>query len=391
MHPKDLEAILNDLPKYREAAFTLRETLLANLVMVGEIPAPTFMEASRSRFLIDRFNECGLAHCSTDEANNAVGVITGTEGNNDIVLVAHIDQDVAETVDHTISVQPGAVSGPGVADNALGGAVLATLPTLFKELGINLRSNLVLLGAAQSLGRGNLKGVQFYLKNSKRNVAAGVAIEGVQLGQLCVSSIGMARGELIVHVPEEYDWTRFGAQGAIIALNEIVSRIIEIPLPRKPQSNIVLGAIFGGGRSYNVQAPDATLRFEIRSEDAEMVQQIEQQVEEIAAETSMRTSSEVTLDIFARRSPGGISFSHPLVRTTRQIMERLSIAPRIGPSTSELSRFLEHSIPAVRIGLTNGKTSKEEAQTIEIEPIATGMAQLVGTLLAIDGGYCYEA
>ena len=34
--------ILQDLPKFRDTAFGLREVMLSNLVLVGEIPSPTF-------------------------------------------------------------------------------------------------------------------------------------------------------------------------------------------------------------------------------------------------------------------------------------------------------------------------------------------------------------
>ena len=71
---QELDQILARLPALHDGAAVLKETLLANLVMIGEIPAPTFDEHQRSRFLMDRFSECQLQNCSTDEMGNAVGI-----------------------------------------------------------------------------------------------------------------------------------------------------------------------------------------------------------------------------------------------------------------------------------------------------------------------------
>jgi len=79
---KALEKLLEDLPARCERLRELREILLANAVLVGEIPAPTFGEDTRMRFVMDRFNECGCQNISQDEAGNAVGIIQGGSGNN---------------------------------------------------------------------------------------------------------------------------------------------------------------------------------------------------------------------------------------------------------------------------------------------------------------------
>jgi hypothetical protein len=68
----------------------------------------------------------------------------------------------------------------------------------------------------------------------------------------------------------------------------------------------------------------------------------------------------------------------------------LDIEPQISPSISELSTFIDRSIPAITIGITYGKRLKNQKEMIQIPPIFTGLTQLVGLLLAIDGGFCNE-
>ncbi|MFW6367406.1 MAG: peptidase dimerization domain-containing protein [bacterium] len=381
--------ILDALPDLVERVKETRDVILGNLVMLGEIPAPTFDEGDRIEFLMQRFSECGMQNCSTDEVGNGVGVLPGTDGTSSILLVAHPDTIFSRKVDHTVSVQSDSVVGPGVADNSLGVATLASLPTLLEMLGIHFRSDLILLGGVRSLGRGNIEGLRFFLGNNSMPIQTGICIEGVQLGRLSHSSIGMLRGEVTCTIPEQYDWTRFGASSAIVTLNEVITRIQEIPLPRRPKTHIFLGSISGGG-SFNTIARNAELRFELRSESEEIVRDLDDQIQDIAAEVSAEAGVDVVVDQYARREPGGIGFRHPLAVTARKVLSELGIQPMLGPSTSELSAFIDRHIPAITLGLTKGENLNDVNETIFIDPMFKGLAQLLAILQAADKGCCNE-
>ncbi|MCD6120751.1 MAG: M28 family peptidase [Spirochaetales bacterium] len=382
----NLESIVEKLPEYIEKLKTVNEVLLSNLVMVGEIPAPTFKEAKRVQFMLDRFTEAELQNSSTDEAGNAVAILPGKEGKENILIVAHTDTLYSEKIDHTLTIQPNSVIGPGVGDNSLGVAVILSLPFILEQLNITLDSNLILLGASRSLGRGDLEGLRFFLSNTDIPIIAGVSVEGAQLGRLSYSSIGMIRGEIVCTVPEEYDWSRFGAVGPIVTINEVINQILEIPIPKRPKTTIVFNSIEGGTGKFSKIPKLSFLRFEIRSESDDMVHEIYQRIEDITADVSYRYGDDISLTIYSKRRPGGIEFSHPLTKNVRSIMKYLNIKPRISPSTSELSAFIDQKIPAITLGITKGDRVDDEKEIIEIEPIYTGLAQLVALLLAIDRG-----
>ncbi len=381
--------ILDRLPEYDRKIDEFKETLLTNLIMLSEIPAPTFEEQQRTRFLLNRFTEYNLQNCSEDEKGNALGIIPGDSRDSNILVVAHMDTPFSSKVDHTITVQPDKVIGPGVGDNGLGLAALATLPLILEKLDIKFESNLILMGTSRSLGSGDIEGLRFFLENFKRPITAGICVEGVKLGRLSYSSIGMLRGELRYQVPDEYDWTRFNSVGAIVNMNELINKILEIPLPRKPKTSIMLGSIRGGS-SYNTLPTKANLKFEIRSETDDMVEDLAVRIRSLADEMTSLTGADVRFVEMARRKPGGTQFSHALNRTSRSILEHLGVIPRLSPSTSELSAFIDKNIPAVTIGLTNGERMGELDELIEIEPIKKGLAQLIAMLQAVDKGYCSE-
>lgn len=386
---KNIDEILTQLPKLQKGATGLQETLIANLIMISEIPAPTFEEAERVKLLLQRMLECGLQNVSTDEAGNGVGIIPGTDPARNILLVAHADSVYSEKTDHTISVRTDEIIGPGVADNSLGMAVLATFPTLLEKLGIQFNSNLVLLGSTKGLGSGNLDGLRFFMDNNRLPFEAGICIEGAQLGRLSYTAEGMFRGKIICKLPEELEWQRVGESSAIIALNDVINRLLEIPVPRRPKTSIVLGAV-RGGKSYNVMATTSSLRFEVRSENAEMVQMVRERIDDIVADIASKYNAKIEFEVVSSREPGGIDVGHPLVKSCRQVMEKLKLTPKIFPSMSEVSELISRDLPAITLGLTEAVNLHDLNETIRIQPIYKGLAQLLAMLLAIDGGFCHE-
>ena len=140
------EEILENLPEYESAVDKFKETLLTNLIMISEIPAPTFEEQERNSFLLNRFTEYNLLNCSSDEKGNALGIIPGKSRDSNILVIAHMDTLFPSTIDHTITVEPDKVIGPGVGDNGLGLATLVTLPMILEKLNIEFESNLILMG-----------------------------------------------------------------------------------------------------------------------------------------------------------------------------------------------------------------------------------------------------
>ncbi len=386
-----LTDVLSKVEGYIQPLQKLREIVLANTVMCAEIAAPTFSEEKLGSFLCDRFTESELLNISTDEMGNATAVIPGSLGKDakNILVAAHVDNIWPSSVDHTASVGASSISGAGVADNSLGAATIASLPFILQRLGIEPQHNIVLLGATQSMGRGNLAGLRFFVENATMPIDSALCIEGIELGRLSYTCLGMSRCEISLEAPEVKDWETRGHITSIGALSRIVQKILAIPLPSEPRTSIILGSL-NAGSGFNVPPTNAYLRFEIRSEVPGMVTDVREQIEEIIKEANAEQRFQANLEILAHRRPGSVGFSHPLVKATRAIMENLGLKPKIAPSTSELSVLLENNIPSLTLGVTKGHHKHNVDESIEIEPIFTGLAQIVGVLQYIDGSLNHE-
>ena len=380
--------VRESLLAYREALRHLREILFANVVMAGEIPAPTGYERRITRFLSDRFTECGLDNISLDQAGNVAGVISGKTGRRNLLVAAHVDKIWAESEDHTVSVGVGVMSGRGLADNSLGVAVLATLPLILDELGIELDANLVLLGTTRSFGRGDLRGMRFFLENSAREIDSALCLEGIDLGRLSFSSLGMARGEIVVELtcPHNEETSNEAASGVIATLSEIIGAMLEINRRDCPYTRILIGSIESGS-GYSVPPGRGLVRFEIRSLEADRVAAVEEELVQLIGRFSGREGAKVGIEIIARRSPGNLGIDHPLVREAAGILKILGVESRIEPSVSELAAILDRRIPSLTLGLTKGENRHSPEESILLDPIFDGLAQLVSMLEFMDRGY----
>jgi acetylornithine deacetylase/succinyl-diaminopimelate desuccinylase-like protein len=372
---------------HREALRHLREILFANVVMAGEIPAPTGYERRITRFLSDRFTECGLDNISLDQAGNVAGVISGKSGRRNLLVAAHVDKIWAESEDHTVSVGVGVMGGRGLADNSLGVAVLATLPLILDELGIELDANLVLLGTTRSFGRGDLRGMRFFLENSAWEIDSALCLEGIDLGRLSFSSLGMARGEIVVELarPHDEETSNEAASGVIATLSEIIGAMLEINRRDCPDTRILIGSVESGS-GYSVPPGRGLVRFEIRSLEADRVAAVEEELVQLIGRFSGREGAKVGIEIIARRSPGNLGIDHPLVREAAGILKILGVESRIEPSVSELAALLDRRIPSLTLGLTKGENRHSPEESILLDPIFDGLAQLVSMLEFMDRG-----
>lgn len=382
-----LEQLVAALPAYREAAGRVRELLLANLTLIGETPAPTFGERARAEVVAERFAAAGLQACIVDGCDNASALLPGASGGPALLLAAHADT-LPDDAPADIQLRSDRVLGPFVGDNAIALAALATLPVLLDQLGIRPRSGVVLLAASRSLGRGNFEGVRRHLAECGVRYQGALCVESFQLGRLNYAAIGILRGRITCRLPDDYDWAQFGSSGTIIPMADVIGRISRISVPQRPLTTVILGTVHGGIAPGNV-ARETTLGFEVRSESADILRQIREQIEDVVEEVAAQSGKKVALEVDAQRDPTVLDIGHPLVKQGRAIITGLGLSPALYATTSMMAALQAAGVPAVTVGLTTGERRSELDEIDEyadIEPMASGLAQLVALVQAMDEG-----
>jgi tripeptide aminopeptidase len=383
-----MDDFLKNLPHLVEEIKAARDIIITNVVLIGQIPAPTFKEKRRSMVFMERLAEFGVDEVTTDGYRNPIGIIRGTNSDKPpIFVVAHLDTFFEKDIEHNYTIKENSITGAGILDNSLGVGVMLSLPILFKQLDIRFESDIVLAGTIQSIGKGNLRGVRHLLKTWPTPIRGAICLEGVDLGRLNYFSDGMIRGEIQCTISEEKGALYKFTPNAILILNEVINEIMNLRLPQRPTSRIVIGKIAGGANHGKI-AHEATLGFEIRSDSYKMVKSIYGNIKDIVDGISHENEVDLTVKTISNLKAARLKFNHPLVKSAAAVLEALNIKPISKSTESALSIFLSHKIPTLTLGITYGENYYTEKATMEIEPMFKGIAQIIGVLKAIDSGVC---
>ncbi|BBO80059.1 peptidase M20 [Desulfosarcina ovata subsp. sediminis] len=383
-----MEEILNQLPAFVEQIRDIREIIISNIVLIGQIPAPTFREQRRAERLVERLADFQVDDCAVDDFGNPVGIIRGRASSKSaIFIVAHLDTFCETTSDTLYTVTDKAISGMGVSDNSAAVGVMASLPEVFRRLGMVFESDIVLVAPVHSLGPGNLKGIRQLLKTWPTPVRGAICLESVELGRLNYYSDGMIRGEISCSIASEKKMGRHHQPNAILIIHEVIHAILKLRLPQKPRTQIVIGKI-AGGFNHGQEAFDASIGFEIRSDSDRMVKELYRDIKDIVNGINKTFAVDLKLAVISHLNSTQLAYNHPLVKCAARILYRLGVEAVSEPSETALSIFLQKQIPAITLGLTRGNHFHQDGAMVEIEPLFKGIAQIPALVAAMDSGMC---
>ena len=385
-----MDNYLDNLPAFVDTIKSIKETIITNIVLIGQVPSPTFKEKRRTSIFMERLAEFNVDECTTDGYRNPIGIIKGTSKTKPpIFVVAHLDTIWGTEIDHYYTIKENSITGAGIMDNSIGVGVLVSLPDIFRKLNLSFESDIVLAGVIQSLGKGNLRGIRHLLKTWATPIRGAVCIESNELGRLNYYADGMTRCEIDCNISAINGWEHKFKPNAILILNEVINQILKLRLPQKPRSRVIIGKMSGGFK-HGMIANDARLGFEIQSNSDKMVKSIFNNIKDIVEGISHEYEVELKLKTLSNIRAARIKFNHPLVKSTVDVMKKLGLTPVSEPSESELSIFLSRKIPAVTLGITRGANYQQTNAMVEIEPMFKGIAQIIGVIMAIDSGVCDE-
>ncbi len=377
--------------EYVKRLQAFRELILSNLIMTAQIPAIAFDESERAEFVFQRFNEAELIDSDIDGAGNVSAILKSKNGWRRLLLFAHLDTHFGRSSDHNVSITQDQVIGPGVADNSLGVATLITLPDILARLNLSLENtDIVFLSTTKAQGRGDMEGIRSFIQNSRDKVDLAVNLMGINLGRLDYFSLSRVRCDITCRIDDHESMpTMFGERNAILVMNELINQLTAIPLPHNPRTLINYGK-FEGGESYSAPSHIARLSLEIRSESDEMRSNLEERIHNNCMFVGSKFGTEIKADFFGRQAATQLRFAHPLVQSAYNVLHQLDLQPYMAPSNTEITVLLANQIPAITLGITKGHNPLTKDARIDIDPITTGLMQILMLIYSIDKGYCDE-
>ena len=350
-------------------------SLLDLAVAIQQVPAPTFHEAERAQFVLDKFAREGLLDVALDEAGNACARLPGGGQGRPLVVSAHLDTVFPLSVDLHCEREAERILAPGIGDNSLGVAGLFGLLSALRERKIRLPGDLWLVANVCEEGLGDLRGIRAVVDRFGADPQAYIVLEGMALGGIYHRGLGVRRYRISVHTSGGHSWIDYGQPSAVHELTALSTRITAIKPPAEPRTTLNIG-IIAGGSSINTIAAEAMLELDLRSEDDETLSALSGEVERLAS-TARRPGVSVDLELIGKRPSGGLPAGHPLVRLAQECLRGVGVEPRLNNGSTDANLPLSRGYPAVTIGLTTGGRAHTVHEFINVPPVEKGLEQVV--------------
>ncbi len=359
-----------------------RDGLIERIRTICEIPAPTFQEGKRTRYLLEQLPLLGLRETHALPGGCVLGYTRSREERNTLVMAAHIDTVFSMETDVSTRIDGNHLLGAGIGDNATGVAATLELMRLLGECAIRPARNIAIAGTVGEEGKGSLKGIREVLDELGERVSAVIAVDGT-LDTVVNRSLAIRRYEVTADGPGGHAWTDFGKQSAIHAMANIVSAIAALEVPSKPRTTFNVGTI-RGGRSVNAIAEQCVIEIELRSIEQQVLDSIEQDFLTIlrrATGEGIRIAEKVIDD----RPGASLPPNSPLAQIAVESAAHLGIETTLRASSTDATIPLSRGIEAVCIGAYQGQGAHSEQEQLELDSLVVGLKRLALALLMTTG------
>ncbi len=325
-------------------------------IRIVEIPAPTFHEAARARFLAAVFEEFGL-RVSTDGVGNVIGERPG-ESTEVVLLTAHLDTVFDDINEIKVREQGARLYAPGITDNGAGLATLLALARALHEAKLRTQRTIVFAANVGEEGEGNLLGMRQLVQTYRPRLHAVISVDGASTDHIISKALASKRLEVVVSGPGGHSWSDFGMPNPIHALARGVARFAKIRVPEKPRTSINVGEI-RGGTSVNSIPSRASIKVDIRSESEAEIERLERALREaiqagVEEEAAQARVNDVRLAIEVRElgvRPGGELPEDSFLLAAALSADRfLGNHSRLERSSTDANVPLALGIPAITLG-----------------------------------------
>lgn len=346
---------------------------------IQQIPAPTFEEAKRARFVRKFFLQEKLQQVSIDKTGNVYGRLPKAQEQRShakpLIVSAHLDTVFPADTDLRLTRQSDRIYGPGLGDNSLGVAALFGLIWMLRERNIELGGDVWFVANVCEEGLGDLRGMKAVADRFGAGVCAYLVLEGLALGHIYHRAVGVKRYRVTARTTGGHSWSDYGKPSAIHELSKLVVKLASLELPDQPRTTMNVGKI-AGGTSVNVIASEAMLDLDLRSEERQPLIQLVSAAEKLI-HAANRQGVNIEAQVIGQRPVGEMAVNHPLVKLAEDCLHEQGLEAALISGSTDANVPLSMGYPAIVLGVTTGGGAHTKQEYINTAPVAQGMEQLV--------------
>ena len=380
----DVTALMRDAPVAKALAWVDAHAgqIVEEAIRICEIPAPTFEEEERAKYVRGRFEALGLKDVTLDAAGNVRGWRPGAGGGPGLAMSAHLDTVFPRGTDVKVRREGTRLLAPGIGDNSIAIAALLGMVEALNAAGVRTAGDLYLAANTGEEGLGDLRGMKAFMAAVKDKVKASLAVEGLKINRIIHVAVGSRRYKVTYTARGGHSWGAFPAPSAIHILGRAIADISRLEVSKDPKTTFNVGVIHGG-TSVNTIAAAADMLVDMRSVDVRALADLEQRLLAIVEWSAKEGEGQVKLELVGDRPAGSIPADHPLVQTCRAVHEALGLKTYSEPASTDHNVPLGMGIPGVCLSVTEGANEHRLEEYIETGPIPTGVKNILLAAVAL--------
>jgi len=370
-------------------AAAIADWIVQEAMAIQQIPAPTFDEAKRAEYVRQKFIALGLQDVQMDSVRNVYGRLCGVNRDaSAVMLSAHTDTVFGHEIDLTLRRENGLIYGPGLGDNSIGVAGMLGLLEWLRRAKLSPSCDLWFVATSGEEGLGDLIGMRAAYEQLKARVGLVINVEGLALGHIYHAGIAVKRLKITARTEGGHSWLHFGRPSAIHALMQLGARITALHPPTNPRTTYNIGTV-EGGISVNTIAAEASMLLDMRSEEQQALNHLEEQVRaHIRGLTTQNQTFEIA--VVGSRPAGSIAPRHPLVQGALAALDTVGVRGALENGSTDGNIPLAAGCPTVTVGITRGGNAHRTDEFIETVPVNSGARQLLVLALAAAAYQAHE-
>ena len=268
------------------------------------IPAFSHHEDEKAAAVKAWLDSIGAKGAYIDEAKNVVFPV-GCEGRDDIVVFqAHTDTVFPMDTPLEFIDDGEKFHCPSITDDT--GNLVNMLMTVKYVVEHNVQPKCGILFVANSgeEGLGNLKGTRQLFKDYEGRIRRFFTFDG-GYGGCAPVCVGSHRYQVDITAKGGHSWSQFGLTNAIVELAKLIEKLshVELPVKEGARTSWNVGTI-EGGTSVNTIAPNASMLYEYRSEDAGCLAYMEKFFYDTVEAFRQTTDANVEVTVVGKRPCG---------------------------------------------------------------------------------------
>ncbi len=350
-------------------------------VELAQIPAPSNKEEKRAIWVKNYFDSLGGTDSYIDKALNVVLPLNCDDCDEIVVFMAHTDVVFPDETPLPLEVKDGRIYCPGICDDTANLTALLLIAKYILENNLTPKTGLLLVANSGEEGLGNLKGSRQIMVDYKGRIKEFISFDGT-FGYVCNDAVGSHRYSVEIKTEGGHSYGNFGNRNAIAVMASMINTLYTIKVPPMGKTTYNVGTI-EGGTSVNTIAQNATMLYEYRSDSMESLAIMETFFNSVI-ESYRNMGVEVNVEVLGKRPCKGTVDEKALSALSLKaaaISEAFTgVKCGFGASSTDCNTPLSQGVPAVCLGLCNGRGSHTRGEWLEIASLPTG-AKIAGAFI----------